>query len=65
MKPAYFIAIAVIVVVVGMLTYPSLHGFVGTVDRTGFLPILSAAITFLPYAFLLFVVYAIFKRSRG
>ncbi len=64
MKLAYFIAIAVILVVLGMLFFPSLHLSVGNVTTTGWLPLTIAAKTFLPYAFLLFVIYGVFRMAR-
>ena len=64
MKAFYFIVIAVILLVLGMLFYPSLHLFIGGVDRTGFLPLLSSAVVFLPYVFLFFVVYGIMRARR-
>ncbi len=64
MKPFYFIIIAVIVVGLGMLFFPTVHLIVNAVNTTGFLPLTAAATTFLAYAFLGFIVYAIFQAAR-
>lgn len=65
MKVAYFLTLAVILIVLGMLFFPSLHGVILGTDRTGMLPLLSASITILPWAFLGFVVYAIFHKRAS
>ena len=65
MKTAYWLTLGGILVVLGMLFYPTLHGYITGVDRTGMLPLLSSAVTLLPYGFLGFVVYAIFKKKNA
>jgi hypothetical protein len=64
MKAAWAITLGIILIVLGMLFYPTLNGYIHAVDRTGFLPLLSSMVVLLPYGFLFFVVYAIVKK-RG
>ncbi len=64
MRAYYFIIISVVLVVLGMLFYPSLHLIIDATPTAGFLPLLSAGTAMLPYAFLAFVVYAIFTMIR-
>ena len=64
MKVAWALTIGIILIVLGMLFYPTLNGYIHNVDRTGFLPLLSSMIILLPYGFLGFVVYAVVKK-RG
>lgn len=70
MRNYYVIVVATLLVVFGMLLYPTVHfaisggtGYSG-LDKTGFLPLTAAAVTLLPYAFLGFVIYAIIKLSK-
>ncbi len=67
MRTAYVIVISIMLVVLGLVFYPSLHSVVSNANVTvagGFLPLVAMAVTLLPYAFLGFIVYAIFK-TRG
>ena len=57
--------IIVLLMVFGALIYPTLHSMVDDVSTTGFLPLLAAAVVGLPYMFLGFVVYAIFRVVKG
>lgn len=61
MRTFYIIVIGGILVVLGLLFYPSVHIVVGATDTTGFLPLLSGAVAFMPYAFLGFMIYAVIK----
>ncbi len=63
MRTYYIIVVGILLVVFGMLLYPTLHIVIGGVDLTGFLPLTASATILLPYAFLGFVVYAIVKLS--
>ena len=67
MRTAYIIVIGGALVVLGMLFYPTVHSMIGESGVTvanGFLPLTAAANTFLPYAFLAFIVYGIIKMVR-
>ena len=64
MRSFYIIVISVMLIVLGMLFYPTVHTMVGGADTTGFLPLTTASLTFLPYAFLAFILYAIFKTAK-
>ena len=68
MRTFYILVISVALVVLGLVFYPSLHIVIEGANvtvGTGFLPLTAAAVTLLPYAFLGFVVYALFKlRGR-
>lgn len=64
MKVFYIIIVSGLLVVFGMLFFPTIHFMNGLVDTTGFLPLLTMAVTLLPYAFLFFVLYAVFLLIR-
>jgi hypothetical protein len=64
MRLFYAIIIGGILVVLGLLFYPSIHLITGAVDTTGFLPLLSAGVAFMPYAFLGFMVYAVIQLKK-
>ncbi len=71
MRTYYIIVVSVLLVVFGLLFYPTLHLVVGNVDvstvptptHIPFLPLTASAVTLLPYAFFGFVVYIIIKLS--
>ncbi len=67
MRTYYIIVVSVLLVVLGMLSYPTIHNVVISQNVTdpakGFLPLTSSAVTLLPYAFLGFIAYAIIKLS--
>ena len=65
MRTAYAIAICIMLVTLGMVMFPSLHGIVSGISIASYLPLVGASVTFLPYAFLLFIVYAIYKTRGG
>lgn len=64
MRTAYILTIAGLLIVIGMLMYPTLHFMNGLVDTTGFVPLLKMAVAILPYAFLGFIGYAIFQMAK-
>ena len=64
MRTYYFIVISVLLVVFGVLLYPTIHLVVGFVDTTGFLPLTKAATIALPYIFLAFIGWAIFQMKK-
>ncbi len=64
MRLYYIAIICVIVIVLGMLFYPTVHGVIVTTNTTGFLPLTAGATTLLSYAFLGFVLYAIIQMVR-
>jgi hypothetical protein len=51
-------------VVLALLTYPTLHSIISAVDLTGQLPLTAAAVTLLSYAFLGLIVYAIIRLKK-
>ena len=66
MRTFYIITIGVVLVVFGLLLYPTLNKVVGSVNVSvgaGFLPLTAAAVKLLPYAFLGFIGYIIIKMS--
>lgn len=63
MRTAYILAIALMLVIIGLVCYPSIHGYVSSISLVGQLPLVATAITLLPYAFLAFIIYAIVKTS--
>ena len=64
LRTFYVVIIGGMLLVLGMLFYPSLHDIVGVVDRTGFLPLLSTSLIVLPYVFLGFILYGILRMVR-
>lgn len=64
MRGYYIFVIAMVVVAVGMLLYPTIKDMYGYVDTTGWLPLVTAGFTLIPYAFIGFIIYAIIQRSR-
>ena len=64
MRAFVIFSVALVLVVIGLLLYPSIHTLVGLVDTTGFLPLTIASIAALPYIFLGFIVYAILKVAK-
>ncbi len=64
MRTYVIIVVSGMLVIFGILLYPSLHSLNSTVDTTGFLPLTKAAVYFIPYAFLLFIFYLINKVLR-
>lgn len=64
MKAYYLAVIAVLLVVFGMLLYPNIRELLGFIDTTGWLPLTKAGFTALPYLFLLFILYGIFKQAK-
>ena len=64
MRLYYILVICGILVVIGLLMYPTLHRLIGNVEITGFLPLTKAAVILIPYAFLGFIIYAILQVVR-
>ena len=64
MRTAYVLTVAGILVVVALLIFPNLSVANAGVNMTEWLPLTKSAGTFLPYAFLLFVVYVIMRLAR-
>jgi hypothetical protein len=66
LKTAYVVAVSGILVVLGLLFYPTVNTMVGgAVDAgSGWLDLTVAGVTVLPYFFLAVVVYAIIKLSN-
>jgi hypothetical protein len=65
MKNAYLITIVGMVVIMGMMFYPTVRTVIGNVDSTGWLPIVTMAKTALPYAFLGLVIYGIYRIVKS
>lgn len=62
LKTAYFLAALLMIGVIALITWPTLHGMIQGVDMSGWLPLTAAAVTFLPYAFLALIAYAVFRK---
>lgn len=64
MRTFYFWAVAVTVVIVALLLFPSMHLMLSGIDTTGMYPILAAVVTvILPWSLLFFAGYIIKKMS--
>jgi uncharacterized protein with PQ loop repeat len=64
MRTAYLIAIGGVLIVCALMFFPTLHQVIGLQNSTEAVPLVRATATFLPWAFLLFVFYAINKLAR-
>ncbi len=60
----YIVVIAGLVVILGLLFYPTIHLINGVVDLTNFLPLTAMATVAIPYVFLVIVAYAVFKLIK-
>jgi len=66
MRTYYIVIISGLLVVFALLFFPTIHLNVGTyVDKTDWLPLTAFGATLIPYAFLGFVVYAIYKLAKS
>lgn len=64
MRGAYIFAVGLILVVLGFLLFPTVHGFIGGLDLSSQLPLTQFAIILLPFAFLFFVYWAIHQINK-
>jgi hypothetical protein len=64
MRTFYIFVIGGIILVLMLLFFPTVNKMVGSVNVGGFLPLLAAATTFLPYAFIGLAIYGIFKLTK-
>ncbi len=64
MRNAWVIVSIMLLVVVGLLLFPTAHIIIDAVDTTGQLPLVTSSIKLLPYAFLTFIVYAINRITK-
>ncbi len=62
MSKTFVVFIAVLIAVLAMLFYPTLHTMISDVDKTGWLPLTAAAVVALPFVFLGYAVYLIKNR---
>ena len=62
----YFLfgTIACIVIIVGMLIYPTVHLMISGVSVTGFTDLEKAGMVLLSYSFLFFMGYIVWKHIR-
>ena len=56
-----FIGLAVII---GIMVFPTLHGYAGTLGTDGMFPLLAGTFTLFPYLFLGVVGYFVWKVVR-
>jgi hypothetical protein len=64
-RTLYYLAIAGMVLFVGLAMFPSMHTQLNSLSTTGYSYLLSAGITALPYILLLIIIYIVVKASRG
>ena len=64
MRTYVIIVVSGMLIIFGILLYPTLHSMVGDVSTTGFLPLTTDAVILMPYAFMGFVFYLIMKLVR-
>ncbi len=56
--------VAFIVIIVGMLVYPTVHLNISSIDVTGFTDLEKAGMAILAYAFLFFMGYVVWKHIK-
>ncbi len=64
MKTLVVWTIVGLAVIMGIMLFPTIHGFAGTWDISGYFPVLGASFTLMPYAFLGLVAYFVWKLVR-
>jgi hypothetical protein len=64
MRTFYIFVIGGIILVLMLMFFPTVNKMTGLVDISGFLPIIGAATTMLPYAFIGLAIYGIFKLTK-
>lgn len=64
MKLFYLLVAGGVIVVIGLLLFPTVNGMVDLADVSACLPLIQSAKAGLPYAFLGFVFYAIWKVAK-
>ena len=57
--------VVILVSAIGLLLFPPVHLMVDAVSISSFLPLTQSAVRFLPYMFLFFVGYAIWRQVKG
>lgn len=63
-KYVLFGTIAFLVVVLGMLFYPTIHTNISGIDVTGFTDLEKAGMVILSYGFIFFIVYLVYAHVR-
>ena len=64
MRAFYAIVITGILIVLGMLFFPTVNYVSGLVDTTGWLPLTKAGLALMPYVFLGFVAWGIYQLKK-
>ncbi len=59
-----FATVACVVIIIGMLVYPTVHLNISGVSVTGFTDLEKAGMVLLSYSFLFFMGYAVWKHIR-
>jgi len=62
----YFLAgtVAFVVIIVGMLVYPTVHSNIMGIDVTGFTDLEKGSMAILGYAFLFFMAYVVWVHIK-
>lgn len=62
----YFLAgtVAFIVIIIGMMVYPTVHFNIMSIDVTGFTDLEKGSMAILAYAFLFFMVYVVWVHIK-
>lgn len=63
-KYVYFGVVAFIVIIIGMLVYPTVHFNISSINVTGFTDLEKAGMALLSYSFLFFIGYLVWKHIR-
>ena len=63
-KYVFFGVVAFLVIIVGMLLYPTIYTNWSGIDVTGFTALEKAGMAILSYAFIFFMVYLIYAHVR-
>ena len=61
----YWVVIGIVALLFGMAAFPSISGILFSTDTTGFIPLTKFGVTFLPYALVFFIGYAVYRAVKG
>jgi glucose uptake protein GlcU len=63
-KYVFFGVVAFLVIIIGMLLYPTIHTNYASIDVTGFTALEKAGMAILSYAFIFFFIYLVYAHIK-
>jgi len=63
-KYVFFGVVAFLVIIVGMLYYPTVHSVYSGIDITGFTVLEKAGMAILSYGFIFFMIYLVYAHIK-